>query len=65
MELETDVAVNLRSRYGKFAVHVLKCLKPENVSNRDLLNAVMGVGGHELLDAVRTVLKGSERYLEI
>ena len=45
IERETDVAVNLRLRYGTFAVYALKCLKPEKVLNRDWLHAEMELEG--------------------
>jgi hypothetical protein len=40
-------------------------MKQHPVLNQDLLHAEMRVGGHETLNAVGTLLKGGERFLEI
>ena len=40
-------------------------LNTENVLKRDWLLAEMELGGHETLDAVGTLLKGGEKFLEI
>ena len=45
IKAETDVAVNLRLRYRTSAVYAFKRMNPENVLNRDLLQAEMELEG--------------------
>ena len=44
---------------------MLKCMNLANVLNRDFAARGDGLGRHELLDAVGTLIKGGENFLEI
>jgi hypothetical protein len=60
MQLDTDVVVNPSLRYGTYALFASEY--------RECIEARLapcGDGGYETLDAVRTLLKGGERFLEI
>jgi len=62
MQLETDMAGNPSLRYVTSAMYASdnrECVEARLVACGD------GVGGHETLDVVGTLLKGGERFLEI